>query len=114
MSDGGRVRFEQPLQSGPSYMLIATQISDPYGQVTILSYDNRRLYQITEPGGRYLKINYYPDGRKSSVQAFSAPGQLTETVSYDYDANNYLAHAYYDDNTHATYTYGAPNVCIAA
>src|SRR5205085_10832519 len=74
---------------------------------------SRRLTQVTEPGGRYLQINYDANGRIASVQAYSAPGQLTETVSYGYNATGDLANAYYDDNTHATYTYGAPNVCTA-
>jgi RHS repeat-associated protein len=110
MRDGGIVRFELPLQIGSSYTLIATQIIDPYGQVTTLTYDaSRHLSQVREPGGRYLQINW-SNGRTSSVQAYSAPAQLAETVSYSYDANNNLANAYYDDGTHATYTYGSGNV----
>src|SRR2546423_5590750 len=109
MRDGGKVRFEQPLQIGTSSILIATQIIDPYGQVTTLTYDaNRVLSRITEPGGRYLQISY-TNGHYTTVQAFSAPGQLTETVTYTYDGND-LTGANYDDGTHATYIYGAPNI----
>jgi YD repeat-containing protein len=112
MRDGGIVRFDYPLQAGHSYTLIAFQIIDPYGLVTNLEYDgSRRLIRVTEPGGRYLQISYTNSWAQNvaSVQAFSAPGQpATETVTYSYDGNN-ITHAYYDDNTFATYTYVASN-----
>ncbi|MEN3370480.1 MAG: hypothetical protein V7609_2623 [Verrucomicrobiota bacterium] len=131
MRDGGRVKFVHtgPL-TGAAYSLIATQIVDPYGQITNLTYDGSgRLSQITEPGGRYLQVNYTtfsyiwtPSGETryvdviSSVQAFSAPGQLMETVTYGYTHATvwyynyyYLTQANYDDSTHATYTYTSSN-----
>ncbi|PZR76764.1 MAG: hypothetical protein DLM73_01685 [Chthoniobacterales bacterium] len=118
MRDGGKVRFQHPAGSTSGYDLVATQIIDPYGQPTLLTRDGAgRLSQITEPGGRYLQINYNSDGI-SSVQAFSAPGQLTETVSYTYTTGYTGSYSYramtradYDDGTYATYTYGASNTC---
>src|ERR1700730_5688326 len=133
MRDGGRVKFthasNDPNNGGD---LRVTAIVDPYGQVTTLLRDSAgRLSQITEPGGRYLQINYtifsdyYEPAHEtrytnliSSVQVFSAPGQLTETVTYNYtqvfssfsgSTYYYLTQADYDDGTHAYYTYAANN-----
>jgi YD repeat-containing protein len=111
MGDGGKVKFEHvgTITGGNAYWLIATQIIDPYGLVTTLTRDGSgRLWKITEPGGRYLQINY-TNGYWTSVQAYSASGQLIETVSYTWQNNN-LTQVNYDDTTHATYTYGASNV----
>ena len=59
MRDGGKVRFRHPAGSASGADLVATEIVDPYGQTTLLIHDSAgRLWQITEPGGRYLQINY--------------------------------------------------------
>ena len=111
MRDGGKVKFEHVgnITGLAAYSLVATQIIDPYGLVTTLTRDGSgRLWKITEPGGRYLQINY-TNGYWTSVQAFSAAGQLIETVSYIWQNNN-LAQVNYEDGTHAFYTYGASNV----
>ncbi|MFN2622713.1 MAG: hypothetical protein ABR611_07700, partial [Chthoniobacterales bacterium] len=127
-ADGGKVLFEQDYW--------AYKIIDPYGQATTLTYDDgtpRRLSRITEPAGRYLQFNYQTyqyleqDGTwrsvelLGSVQAYAAPGVLTETVSYGYEGvwnttgyldvhAYYLINAYYDDGAVATYTYQASNM----
>jgi RHS repeat-associated protein len=129
MQDGGRVTFQHGAGStSGSYSLTATQIVDPYGQTTLLSYDSAgRLSTVTEPGGRYLQITYYTysysntwNGNTynysvdmiSKVEAFAGPGQLTETVNYSYTMEYVgvlryfnLTQVNYDDGTQASYTY---------
>jgi RHS repeat-associated protein len=131
MRDGGRVRF---IASGPPNANGVTgfnpaAIIDPYGQTTTIGYDSLgRFSRVTEPGGRYLQINYArlyaltcPSGQScyadviSSVQAFASPGNLIETVTYHYTQElapgvfystfNYLTSVDYDDGGHAYYTY---------
>ena len=119
MRDGGRVKFTHPAGSISGYDLRATQIVDPYGQITNLTYDGSgRVSQVTEPGGRYLQINYNgPNGAVGSVQAFDGPaGNLIETVSYTYSLQTLggysgynLTQVNYDDGSHAIYTYIASN-----
>ena len=133
MRDGGKVQFRHASNDPNNGSdLKATAIVDPYGQMTTLVRDGAgRLSQITEPGGRYLQINYtifsdfyWPANETrytnviSSVQVFSAPGQLTETVTYNYtqvfssfsgSTYYYLTQANYDDGAHAYYTYAATN-----
>ena len=129
MRDGGRVKFiasGAPDSNGVTHFT-ATAIIDPYGRVTTIDYDSLgRFSRITEPGGRYLQINYdrfYPPTNAgsyvdvlSSVQAFASPGNLIETVTYHYtqevsDAGFFYATFYYltsvdyDDGSHAYYTY---------
>jgi RHS repeat-associated protein len=131
MRDGGRVIFKHPLGSTSGSDLVATEIVDPYGQSTLLARDGAgRLSRVTEPEGRYLQINYttfsyiwQPTGETlytdviSSVQSFSAPNQLTETVTYGYTAVHvsfftfyYLTQVNYADSTQASYTYIGSNV----
>lgn len=124
-ADGGKVFFS----GGRGYAII-----DPYGQRTNLTYDaSGRLWKVTEPGGRYLQFNYQTytyleqNGQwvsvnlLGSVQAYSAPGNLIETVSYGYEpvwiTTGYvyvhwynMTKAYYDDGTQATYAYQASNM----
>jgi hypothetical protein len=111
MRDGGKVKFVRTDNNPNAETLhfIATQITDPYGLTTLLKRDSAgRLWQIVEPGGRYLQLNY-TNNVLTTVQAFSAPNQpATETVSYAYEGINYK-YVYYDDGSHATYTYGPSN-----
>ncbi|MEY2497475.1 MAG: hypothetical protein QOD12_1031, partial [Verrucomicrobiota bacterium] len=130
LRDGGKVKFQHPAGSTSGSDLVAAAIVDPYGQTTTLTRDGAgRIWRITDPSGRYLQINYttfaniwqltgetrYTDVI-SSVQAFSAPDQLTETVTYDYTSTQLgyftyydLTQANYDDGTHAVYTYAGSN-----
>lgn len=126
--DGGKVEFRHPPGSLSGYDLLPKAIVDPYGQRTTLEYDTHgRCFKITEPGGRYLQINYrtifytYVDGTTRSldvietVKAFDGRNNVMETVSYAYERRDvvgimtvvyyYLMHVYYDDGTHADYTY---------
>ncbi len=129
LGDGGKVKF------GPVAGItgLAVQaIVDPYGLTTTLTYLSGRLDKITEPGGRYLKINYSPfdwyeiySGQTyyyyliTSVQAFDGRGNLIETVRYTYTrvhhTNNSPPDYYeltgvnYDDVTSASYTYQPSN-----
>jgi RHS repeat-associated protein len=126
MRDGGRVRFQHPTGSTSGDDLVATEIIDPYGQITLLTRDGAgRLWQITEPGGRYLQINYSdqapPYGAIGSVQAFDGRGNLVETVIYSYTSitygqytNYYLTQVNYDEGPPAIYTYQASNIGTSA
>lgn len=120
MADGGVVKFVKPDPSHPA--CIATEIVDPYGQVTTLEYVSGRLDKIIEPAGRYLKIYYHPSplppGLISKVEANDGLEHVTQTVQYHYDQYTfYTGHpAYYltrvdyvDEGTHAYYTYQASN-----
>src|ERR1700686_1062307 len=118
MRDGGRVKFTHPAGSTSGFDLRATQIVDPYGQITTLTYDgSSRVSQITEPGGRYFQINYNDHGAIGNVQAFDGPaGNLVETVSYTYSLQTlggysgyHLTQVNYDDGSQAIYTYIASN-----
>jgi RHS repeat-associated protein len=132
-ADGGKVLF-QGAPTAHNYR--AYKIIDPYGQAINLTYDaSGRLWKVTEPGGRYLQFNYQTytylaeNGTwvsvnlLGSVQAYAAPGNLIETVSYGYEpvwiTTGYvgvhwynLTKAYYDDGAQATatYTYEASNM----
>lgn len=95
LPDGGRVKFEYRAGSPSTY--VATKIVDPYGQITVLSYDSAgRLSRVTEPAGRYLEITYTTYSYQlfwnnvtytkyvdviSRVEAV-VNGQVTETVNY--------------------------------
>jgi RHS repeat-associated protein len=128
MADGGKVISNQANYSGTAKgYFYPVQIIDPYGQVTTLSWTVlssglRRLDKVTEPGGRYLQINW--DTTNSyiiSVQAFDGiAGHTTpmQSVTYTWTTqtlslpdgshpNSYkvLTGVNYSDGTSATYTY---------
>ena len=133
MPDGGRVTYG----TGSYYSCIywyPLQIIDPYGQITTLTWSVygaaglRRLDRVTEPGGRYLQINW--DSTNSyitSVQAFDGVSpQPMQSVTYTYATqtlrlpdgthpNSYkvLTGVNYSDGTSATYTYTEGNYPIA-
>src|SRR5205807_5937031 len=133
LGDGGKVLFGPPRPNVVSYSFFAYAIVDPYGQITTLDHDGSgKLTRVTEPGGRYLQINYqtfsYYDSAMgvwhyedviSAVQAFDGRGNLVETVSYGYDTVwvgyffprqcYYLTHVYYGDGSQAAYTYERTN-----
>lgn len=127
LPDGGRVKFEHPAGSTSTYDLVAKKIVDPYGQITVLSYDAAgRLSTITEPAGRYLQITYSTYSYQyswngvtytknvdviSRVEAV-VNGQITETVNYIYTQEYVGVHQFYnltqvnyDGGTHAVYSY---------
>lgn len=143
LGDGGRVHFSPKgyynIFGQWEVKLLATEIIDPYGLVTALNYrvEDGLLDRITEPGGRYLQINYITDPWEtlsgdasqphtklvSSVGAHtgsSAPGgdRLTQAVYYNYAPFNgnpnsgftTLASVDYSDGTRANYTYQGNNL----
>lgn len=127
LRDGGRVEFRHAAGTTGEYaFLYATTIVDPFGLKTTLERDEQgRLWQIKEPAGRFLQINYqrlygmtsdsYIDV-VSSVDAYADANTKVETVAYSYDSEDvvsdgfkvrywYLTHVSYDDATQAEYTY---------
>jgi RHS repeat-associated protein len=131
LGDGGQVIFEAVPYTinGHQYVKYrAARVIDPYGLATTISYDNvgtdnngnaiYRISRITEPGGRYLLLNYSAaDGTQiSGVQAFTADNNLTQSVSYAYSSMGAVGGVYttltaasYGDDTTAQYTYQNDN-----
>lgn len=129
LSDGGQVKFHQtgradPDGGGYNFTLDPpTQILDPNGLPTTLTYDtSKKLIQVTEPAGRWLKIYYNTSGTFvgliSEVDAGYGAATYTQIVTYDYQRLllgtlywNVLWHANYSDSSTsiATYTYQAAN-----
>ena len=132
LHEGGIVHFTHPAGSTSGGDLRATSIEDSNRQTTVLVYDAAgRLSTVTEPAGRYLQINWttysyqetYPPPTHTistdliqSVQAYGGPGNLIETVSYVYTAENVqteygaitwynLTQVNYDAGPPAIYTY---------
>jgi RHS repeat-associated protein len=128
MADGGKVISNQANYSGTAKgYFYPVQIIDPYGQVTTLSWTVlssglRRLDKVTEPGGRYLQINWdTTNSYITSVQAFDGIAGHTmpmQSVTYTWTTqtlslpdgthpNSYkvLTGVNYSDGTSATYTY---------
>jgi len=123
LADGGRVIFTSSVGGKP------TQIIDPYGQVTTISwtsyyitggYQRWKLDKITEPGGRYLQVNWdSANSYLTSVQAFDGVNpQPIQSVTYMWTTqtlslpdgthpNSYkvLTQAAYSDGSSAIYTY---------
>jgi YD repeat-containing protein len=103
----------------------ASQIIDPYGQTTIITYTSNTT-TVTEPGGRYLLFTYTPSGPQagllSKVEAFDGVQghPRIDWVNYTYaqrdPGGNYSQPQYclirvdYSDGTSATYTYEQDNV----
>jgi YD repeat-containing protein len=89
-------------------------LSDTAGRYTGLTYDgNNRLTQITEPGGRWIKISYaqYPAGGPYVISSLSS--SYGQTVGYSYTGTyaTLTTVNYYNDMppgggyTQAHYTY---------
>ncbi len=122
LPDGGQVSFPQRVvQGGGEYEIFVdppSQITDPNGQITTLSYDTAdKLIQVTEPAGRWLKVYYNTDKTINRVDAGFSANPLTQRVTYVYGNRtfgtytyNVLLNANYSDGTGAAYTYQASNV----
>jgi RHS repeat-associated protein len=123
LSDGGKIEFQQDGYFNPDagtgwdFHLYAIGIIDPYGQKTTLSNVGPGIGQVTEPGGRWLKI-YYISGTFliSSVEAGYGANTVTQSVTYSYQqflAGSFsyttLTGASYSDGTAAAYTYQQAN-----
>lgn len=128
LADGGRVHFN----TYDSF----DYIEDPYGLRTTIARDGqKRVWKVTEPGGRYLQFTYgttsaYTDpayGTKllQKVEAYDGQGHLIERVTYTYTnvdsggvipttgehvIRKMLTGVAYDDNTAASYSYRTDNV----
>ncbi len=122
LPDGGQVKFRQTaIQGGGEYqfyMASPSQITQPGGLVTTLTYDGSlRLVQVTEPAQRWLKVVYDPTyGTISEVDAGYGSNTLTQTVTYGYASRLFggqsyrnLTSASYSDGTGASYTYQNAN-----
>ena len=132
MPDGGKIVYSNTFPyyyngqwyNVPTVFNYPSQIIDPYGQVTTLSWvfygltqDYKvqiKLDKVTEPGGRYLKVNW--DATNSlitSVQAFDGvSSQPIQSVTYTQsnftlggNTVKVLSRVDYSDGTFATYTY---------
>src|SRR6266436_1950618 len=127
LADGGKVVYNQGYYYGSLYNY-PVQIIDPYGQITTLSWVTYgyasghwllKLDKITEPGGRYLKINWDTTNTYiTSVQAFDGVNsQPIQSVTYTWatqtlsmpdgshpNSFKVLTRADYSDGTFAAYT----------
>jgi RHS repeat-associated protein len=136
LGDGGKVKFRPVNEIG----LVPVEIVDPYGLTTTLSWapspqgQPGKLVRVTEPGGRYLQINYttrtwtdvwnyvHTYHLIDNVEAYDRiGGTRIESVRYTYTERQVgsmygpvtvydLSRADYDDGTYATYTYQPANV----
>src|SRR6266513_4692003 len=124
MADGGKVIFNLYMDgTQPNYY--PSEIWDPYGQITRLTHRtatvNGKLHylldRVTEPGGRYLKINWdAANSNITSVQAFDGVNsQPMQSVTYTWStfplnwnvmpSTKVISRVDYSDGTFATYTY---------
>ena len=103
-----------------------TYVDDPYGQRTTLEYEDacvypafdgatKRLKQVTDPSGRYIRITYAYDAGDCQHNTTSnwwkilrVEGSDGSWVNYTWDQANagYLTQVDYSDGTHAYYSYG--------
>src|ERR1700737_1085231 len=83
LADGGKVLYDQGYYYS-SLMWHPIQIIDPYGQITTLSWVTYgygsghpllKLDKVTEPGGRYLQINW------DATNTYISRGQAFEGVN---------------------------------
>ncbi|TMP89247.1 MAG: hypothetical protein E6L08_15150 [Verrucomicrobia bacterium] len=126
LADGGTVVFGGVLMNGTTYYSVPTQIIDPYGQTTTITYyaNTLRIYRVTEPGGRYLQFIYSPVNgvtMLSEVDAYDrVGGSQIDSVVYNYaskttggnivtSANCLTQVDYTLGTTHAYYTYQEDN-----
>jgi YD repeat-containing protein len=119
LADGGTVVWDNQGR--------ASQIIDPYGQTTTITYAtdaHASWMQVTEPGGRYLYFTYTQQPNSAymlhEVDAYDGRGNLTGSVIYTYNWQSTggstitramcLTRADYSDGTFATYSYETDNV----
>ncbi|MBV9008360.1 MAG: RHS repeat protein, partial [Verrucomicrobia bacterium] len=125
--DGGKVEFKATQQySGGqySYTYVADAIVDPHGLRTTLTYNpDGSLFQITEPGGRWIQIYYMTTTWYNSFEVQEhVIDHITASDSRGVQYNYALVSPYLDSytallsvsyygnsNIQASYTYQAPN-----
>jgi YD repeat-containing protein len=129
LADGGTVVFGAVVVNGTTYHSVATQIIDPYGQPTTITYyaNTFLIYRVTEPGGRYLQFVYTqqpPPNGPAMLTRVEAHGlgnaTVTDWVNYTYASKPTggtivtsamcLTSVDYSDGQHASYTYTTDNV----
>ena len=120
LTDGGTIVFGPVVVNGTTYHTVATEIIDPYGQTTTITYYPNSLLMkwVTEPGGRYLQFTYN-GWLVARVDAYDGQGHLTDYVVYHYSSVSpggtgspvqCLTSVDYSDGTRASYTYTTDNV----
>ncbi|MGA7276290.1 MAG: hypothetical protein WBX14_15695, partial [Candidatus Udaeobacter sp.] len=119
LADGGTVVWDNQGR--------ASQIIDPYGQITTITYatdTHASWMQVKEPGGRYLYFTYTQQSNSAymlhEVDAYDGRGNRTDSVIYTYNWQSTggntitramcLTRADYSDGTFATYSYETDNV----
>ncbi|MBL8299632.1 MAG: RHS repeat protein [Rhodanobacteraceae bacterium] len=70
------------------------------GQITTMLWTGDQLTRVTDPFGRYLSLNYGPDGR---LQSLTLPD--SQTIGYVYDTAGRLLFATYPGSTAREYHY---------
>ena len=121
LADGGTIVFGPVVVNGTTYHSVATEIIDPYGQTTTITYypNSLQMNRVTEPGGRYLQFTYNGP-LMARVDAYDGRGNRIDYVVYNYTSRPTggnmiptamcLTSVTYSDNTSATYTYEPDNV----
>ena len=125
LADGGTIVFGPVVVNGITYHTFATEIIDPYGQTTTITYYPNSLLMkwVTEPGGRYLQFSYTQINGQTlltGVDAYDGRGNRIDYVVYHYASKSTggtivttamcLTSVDYSDGTHASYTYRTDNV----
>jgi RHS repeat-associated protein len=117
--DGGEVRFTRT-SSALGEIFEMRQMIDPHGIPVTFEYEEGRLSQVKELGGRWLKISYAkidPPGLSNAAKPFYVISKVHasdgQTVEYSYsipsgEAYPVLHEVHYPDDTKAAYTYVAP------
>ncbi|MFA5263182.1 MAG: RHS repeat-associated core domain-containing protein [Opitutaceae bacterium] len=117
--DAGEIRFtRQTTRQGQTFSL--SEIADPIGNVWRFNWSGGELIQVTEPAGRWLKIEYKTivapsafSSTKPCVVISKVSASDGQQVSYNYEflkGVNYpvLTKVSYPDDTVAQYTYEPP------
>ncbi len=117
--DGGEVSFTRsrtPL--GDTF--VPTVLTDVVGNVSKLTWENGRLVQVTEPGGRWLKISYVELKAPNAAAGVKPYALIAKVAASDGQAVAYtygfpagadypvLTGVAYPDGSAASYTYAAP------
>jgi hypothetical protein len=117
--DGGEVSFTRS-QTPLGDTFIPSVLTDVWGNVSKLTWASGRLAQVTEPGGRWLKISYVDlkaPNAAASVKPYTLIAKVAasdgQTVAYTYgflSGADYpvLSGVAYPDGTTASYTYAVP------
>src|SRR5438552_1402160 len=125
------ILFAGVVINGTLYYSLPTQIIDPYGQITTLTYNTTGTFaggldKVTEHGGRYLQFFYtmrpapYAQATLTRVEAHGlGDSTVTDSVNYTYALQSTggttvtqgwcLTTVTYSDGQQASYTYTTDN-----